>query len=65
MTEKTKKALDNILDCFGGADGGASFVRLKWFLEDLDERQETDPVAEQILEVMFRFSRLIDVANKP
>lgn len=64
MTEKTQKALDNILDCFSGVDGGGRFCRLKWFLEDLESRQETEAGADEILEVMFRFSRLINVANK-
>jgi hypothetical protein len=65
MKLRVKKSLDNILDTFGGVDGGISFVQLKTLVEQLASRAETgDESAAEVLNVMFRFERLIEVAKK-
>ena len=61
MKPATEEALINIMDCVAGADGGMSFINLKMMIEDMDSRDEEG--AEQIIEVVKRFSRLIDIAN--
>jgi hypothetical protein len=58
-------AFDNILDTFSGTDGGVRFARLMGFLVDLDvQASNGDKSAEEILKVVIRMSRLIDIANK-
>lgn len=60
-----KDSMDNILDCFGGADGGISFIKLKIMLTDIEKKHlEGDQCAGEILIVLHRFSNLIDVAKK-
>jgi len=63
MKPATEEALINIMDCVAGADGGMSFINLRGLIEDMDSR-DGDAGAEQIVEVVKRFSRLIEVANK-
>jgi len=62
LNTTNKAALDNIMDCFTGTDGGVSFVNLRFLLEGM-EKEDTDS-AEAVLDIMRKFSRLIDVANK-
>lgn len=62
MKPATEEALIVIMDCIGGADGGLSFINLRGLIEEMDGRDEEG--AEQIIEVVLRFRRLIDVANK-
>ena len=65
MREDTNKAFLNILDCMTGADGALRFVRLKGFLENLDRMAlEGDMSAQEIILIVLRFSRIIDIANK-
>jgi len=65
MRKETQKHFDNIMDCMAGADGGGRFLRLKFMIEDMDKRADKGEVgAQQIVDVMVYFSRLIDVANK-
>ena len=60
MRVEKKEALDNILDCLTGADGGVSFVKVKTALEETDKRaSDGDKAAEEVMMVMVRFSRLI------
>jgi hypothetical protein len=57
-------AFNNILDTFTGADGGVRFAKLMWFLADLDVRASNgDKDAEEVLKVVIRMSRLIDITN--
>lgn len=64
MREQTLAAFDNILDTFGGADGGVSFINLKWMIENMDSLSDQgEEHATEIIKVMLRFSKLIDVAN--
>ncbi len=64
MNPKVKAEIDNILDCFGGSDGGVSFANLKCLLSEMCEKScEGDASADKVLEVLARFSRLVDVAQ--
>ena len=59
---KTKEYLDNVLDCFGGADGGVSFVKFRYAVEDLEKQaMGGDVSAKRIIEVVRQFSKLINV----
>ena len=64
-SEKYQKQLENIMDCFTGADGGVSFMNLKLLLDEM-ERQELngDTDASEVLRIFSNFSRLIDTAQK-
>lgn len=64
-SEKYQKQLENILDCFTGADGGVLFMNLKLLLDEM-ERQELngDTDASEVLLIFSNFSRLIDTAQK-
>lgn len=67
MSPELQNAFDNILDCFGGADGGIAFIKLKVMLEDFDKQsQEHTPegnTAFQVLRVVHQFNRLIELAG--
>jgi len=55
-----------ILDTFSGADGGIKFVKLMGLLEEIEKRSLAgDETAKEILKVVRRFRKLIDVANNP
>lgn len=56
--------LDKIVDVLTCADGGPQFVRLRNFVEQMNDRKNNGDVeAKQILDVISQFSRLIDVVN--
>jgi hypothetical protein len=65
MSPETQESLQTILDCFTGADGGVKFTMFKSRIEDLDQQaQNGDLKAKIIIDVMRRFSKLIDVIGK-
>lgn len=65
MRDATKAALDNVLDMATGADGGVGYMRLRSLLDEMDGRAEKgDAAAAEIVAMLTRFSRLIDLANK-
>ena len=50
---------------FTGADGGVDYVHFRTFLEAIEQQAASgDKAAGQILEIVFRFEKLIDVSNK-
>lgn len=67
MSPDLQKAFDNILDCFGGADGGVAFIKLKVMLETFDEQSKEDNPegnkAYQIIRVVHQFNKLIEIAG--
>jgi hypothetical protein len=64
LRTETKTALRNILDTMTGTDGGSRFMKLRWFLEAMDKKATNgDPSAEEVISVMKRFSRMIDIAQ--
>ncbi len=56
--------LERIIDVFVGSDGGVAFVKLRFFLEDLEKQAvDGDASAQQIIEVVKQFDRLISCAT--
>jgi hypothetical protein len=65
LRPKTKESLQNILDCMTGADGGVRILKLKCFLETFDAMATIgDDAAEEIVLILHRFSKMIDIANR-
>ena len=65
MREDTDKAFHNIIDTFTGTDGGVRFCFFKIFIESLDKQAEKgDDASQQLVTMMLRFSKLIDIANE-
>lgn len=64
QTAELNDDFQTILDTFSGADGGISFVKLRVLLEEIERKSISgDVYAEEILKVVKRFRRLIDVAQ--
>lgn len=64
MRQNTKQALDYILDCLNGADGGLSFVYFQSMLSSLDTKAEAgDENAIKILKILHQFAKMIEVAQ--
>ena len=60
-----QKSLNNILDTMSGADGGVSFIKLKFLLEDWERQAaQGDKPAQELCNVLHRFSNLVDVAKR-
>jgi len=65
VTDQLKKSVRKIMDMFTGADGGVNYVHFKVLLEAMEQKALSgDKAAEQIIELIYRFERLIDVSNK-
>ncbi len=65
LRDQSKAAFQNILDTMTGADGGVRFLYFKVLIEEMDKRaSEGDADAQTLIDVMIRFSRLIDVSQK-
>ncbi len=55
--------LQKILHTFSGEDGGEKFVKLCSLVNEMSDRESNgDKAASGVLDVVRRFSRLIDVA---
>lgn len=62
---ETQVDVENILDCFSGADGGASFLALCSLIRHMDKQAVAgDEGAIKIIGIVNRFAKLIDVAKK-
>lgn len=62
-----KDDINRILDVFGGADGGVEFVYLKTNLEIIEQRMLADiddEAAKQLIDILHKFRRLVDVLSK-
>lgn len=58
--------LQDILDCFSGADGGVGYVLMCDLVAALEKQaQEGDPAARLVLEQVDRFARLVRKVAKP
>jgi len=65
MRTPTKDALDNIVDCFSCANGGIHFLSVIQLIEEFDQRAEDgDKAAEQIIDVIYQFNRLINATEE-
>jgi hypothetical protein len=57
--------LDKIMDTFTGADGCASYISCRNLIHVMCDRAgDGDTAAVKILDVVTRFRKLIDVADK-
>ena len=57
---KVMELLNPILDCFAGADGGVTYVKLRGMLVGLQEQaSEGDDYAMQIMAIVTQFSKLV------
>lgn len=64
MKPATQAYLQNVLDMATGADGGADYWSLRLLLDQLDiQADQGDKAAVELIQVVARFSRLIDVAR--
>lgn len=63
-SEQLRLEFKNIVYTFFGADGGIKFIKLRILLESLEKQIDSDIVAKGIVEVMSKFSRLIDAAQR-
>jgi hypothetical protein len=62
MKTEHKQAFDNITDTFTGSDGGVKFLMFKVMLESLSYQSlNGDKEAEQIMNIVVQFSKLIDI----
>jgi len=61
-TIKVRESIDYILNVFSGTDGGGSFIRLMATLRALSNQADGgDCSAEHLLDIVYRFHRLIEV----
>lgn len=65
MRKDTAAAFDTLLQTFSGEDGGVGFLAIKQLVQVMDRQaSEGDIAAEEIITLVKRMSRLIDVAKK-
>lgn len=63
--EPVREAMKNICDCFTGADGGFSYVKLACLIEHLDIKAEMgDAASKEIINTVLRFNQLIKIASE-
>lgn len=64
--EDIQKAMENIRDCITATDGGISLVNLLNLINNFSDKLN-DPkqanAAQQVLNVIRQFSKIIDAAN--
>lgn len=65
MRPETENAVRKVLDCFSGADGGVGFHKFRLLIEEMDKKaQSGDYAAGEILTILTRFAKLLDVADR-
>lgn len=65
MRPNTAKEFRRILDCFSGADGGASFWATRQLVELMDERAaKGDKAAEGVIGVLHQFAQIVKIAGR-
>jgi hypothetical protein len=65
MRKEKQEAFQNIVDCFTGEDGGVKFAFVKKRFDEIDKTAiEGDKASQEIMEIMVRFSRLINVLGE-
>jgi len=59
------KANQNILDCFGGSDGGIRYFKYLSVMRDFaDQADDGNRASGDLVEIARKFSNLIDVLNR-
>ena len=62
---RSRGCLRYLMDVFTGADGGLEYLNLRILINGLAEKADAgDEPAEKILELMYRFERLVHAAQK-
>lgn len=65
MRAETETDLRVIMSVFSGEDGGGAFAQFRNLIENLDAKAVGgDRAAEQVLDVMRRFVKLLHVAER-
>ena len=66
VQEQVEQAIDTMLDCFGGADGGMSFVKMKILAQEMSRQAEEEgsESALEVCQVILRMEKFIKVAGK-
>ena len=60
-----EKANQNILDCFGGTDGGLRYIKYLSIMRDFSKQADTgNTTSMELVEIVKKFSNLIDVLNR-
>jgi hypothetical protein len=63
VRNETSKAFDNIIDTMTCVDGGKRALRFMEVIREIDScAEEGDLHAQEVINVMLRFSKLIDIA---
>jgi hypothetical protein len=63
--EQFQSDLIKCLDCFTGADGGGTFIKFKFGMEEMAKRADNgDAGAVELCRIMSRFVRLIEAFNE-
>jgi hypothetical protein len=64
--KEVQDAMTNILDVFGGGDGGGSFYKFCCLINSLSENLNNPEQAEsakQLLDIILKFDKLIEVGK--
>lgn len=68
MKDKVDVAMGEMLDCFGGADGGTTFVKLRMFMETMVERSGQEGseagASKQLCEIVIHMGNLINYVKR-
>jgi len=60
-----EKANQNILDCFGGADGGMRYIKYLSIMRDFaDQADDDNDTSKELVEIVKKLSNLIDALNR-
>jgi len=65
MTPALKEVLDNIMDVFTGADGGADYCKVRWALEKFEQGAlDGSKSSMDILDIVIKFSKLLTILKE-
>ena len=60
------KEFNNITDILSGDEGGVPFVKARTFLLSMAEQADNgDAGARQVLDIVYKFSKLLNLASNP
>ena len=62
-TPEVQRAWDNFIDVFACADGGVDLIKLRSFIDQYDRLADSDRSAGQIIDVIYKFNRLVEIAT--
>jgi len=65
MNNKTNELIIPILECFGGTDGGIHFIKFRTLIDDMANCADNNDIkAQQIIDVVTKFNKLLDIAKE-